>query len=196
MESGDNPQKGNETDRYTVCEQMSELFEKFEEHKTLLTHPVITSFLTRKWREISSIFYLHLALYLTFACLFTAYALHEFGSSTLPIHTIYNNTNGAFRFNSTLSAIVNILKCVLLMLIVLLILWEILQISRDPRSYIKDKENWLEIVILSLAITIVIMQWTVDFHQWGARHLSAACIILIWAEFLLLLGRHPRWQFQ
>ena len=188
MENGDEPVRRNDTDKYTVCEKLLALFNIAGNHKALLTHPVISSFLEMKWKSVSSIFYLHLALYLTFSCSFTAFALHEFGGSS---HPMMNNTNNVFKFNNALNGIISILKCLLLVLIALLLFWEILQISRDPKSYIQSKENWLEIFILSSTTYIVIMQWISEYQLRGNRHLAAFCIVMIWAEFLLLLGRHP-----
>lgn len=45
------------------------------EHRHLMSHPTVTSFLWMKWRRIRPYFYLNLTFYFLFVSLLTAYVL-------------------------------------------------------------------------------------------------------------------------
>merc|ERR1711892_332463 len=49
---------------------------QIKEHRYLLSHPTITSFLWMKWRKLRPYFYLNVLFYLIFVALLTAYVLH------------------------------------------------------------------------------------------------------------------------
>ena len=45
------------------------------EHRHLMSHPTITSFLWMKWRKIRQVFYLNLAFYFFFVAFLTSYVI-------------------------------------------------------------------------------------------------------------------------
>ncbi len=50
-----------------------------KEHRSLLKHPVIASFLWLKWQRIRTLFYVNMFLYLAFVVLLTAFIFVRFG---------------------------------------------------------------------------------------------------------------------
>lgn len=77
---------------------------------------------------------------------------------------------------------------VVLILLLILALREIFQLYLAPIKYVLNLENWLEISLI--AATIIILCF--DNVQLKTKHqVSAVCIMLSWAELVLLIGRHP-----
>ena len=54
------------------------------EHRHLMSHPTVTSFLWMKWRKIRRFFFFNLAFYLLFMGVMTAYVLQvNMGAQTM-----------------------------------------------------------------------------------------------------------------
>merc|ERR1719239_1068588 len=58
-----------------------------KEHRHLLRHPVITSFLWFKWQRIRKFFNRNLRLYLLYVCLLTWYVFAQFGGKSQEVAT-------------------------------------------------------------------------------------------------------------
>merc|ERR1719322_894981 len=82
-----------------------------------------------------------------------------------------------------------ILKVILICFLVLLLLRECLELSVSAKRYLTSVENWVELILMSLVLVILVN----DCSQFEVnRHLAAISIILSWAELIVMLGRHPK----
>ena len=61
---------------------MKENCVQIKEHRHLLSHPTITSFLWMKWRKLRPLFYLNVVLYLLFVGLLSTYVLLRVGEES------------------------------------------------------------------------------------------------------------------
>ena len=58
-----------------------------KEHRTLLKHPVIASFLWLKWQRIRTFWFSNLILYVAFVAFLTTFVFMRFGGTQLQINT-------------------------------------------------------------------------------------------------------------
>ena len=141
------------------------------DHRPLLAHPVITSFLCLKWRRIRPYYYANLSIYLLFVACLTAYLL------TTTLSSIGTGPNEGLRIT-------------VLVLASLLTLREAFQALVSPRRYFFNLENLLEIAMLGISIHLSIHKDLEPVQ--GNKNLAATAILLSWAEMFLMLGRHPK----
>lgn len=137
------------------------------DHRPLLAHPVITSFLCLKWRRIRPYYYANLIIYLLFVACLTAYLL------------MLDKTNAS----------TSGLRVTTLILASFLTLREGFQALVSPRRYFFNLENLLEIIML--AISIHLTHRTPPLDQLH-KNLAAAAVLLSWTEMFLMFGRHPK----
>ena len=52
-----------------------------DEHRKIMQHPIITSFLHMKWQHVKSYFYINICMYFLFAILLNAYILLKKGDN-------------------------------------------------------------------------------------------------------------------
>uniref|UniRef100_A0A1B6CGD6 Ion transport domain-containing protein n=1 Tax=Clastoptera arizonana TaxID=38151 RepID=A0A1B6CGD6_9HEMI len=173
----------SETDPLLYMCQSSEL-------RSLLKHPVLTSFLHLKWHRIRRFFYLNLTFYIIFWALLTVHILGIYGapnyseSDTNSSRTAREIQREEVNYESSLPQILKILVTIFLMVF---IIRELFQLTISPVKYILSPENWLEICIIGVTITILFCNSCVKLrHQ-----ISAIAILLSWADLVLLIGRHP-----
>jgi len=145
-----------------------------QDHRPLLAHPVITSFLCLKWRRIRAYYYTNLALYLLFLSMLTSYLV----LSAINKKTTDNGLNLSW------------LQFLTLALSIALMVRETFQALVSPRRYFFNVENLLELIML--AFSIYLTKSPFDNNQQHQRNLAAAAILLSWMEMFLLLGRHPK----
>eukprot|EP00096_Caligus_rogercresseyi_P004529 TRINITY_DN18838_c0_g1_i1.p1 TRINITY_DN18838_c0_g1~~TRINITY_DN18838_c0_g1_i1.p1 ORF type:complete len:1006 (+),score=258.20 TRINITY_DN18838_c0_g1_i1:102-3119(+) len=157
-----------------------------KEHRMLLKHPVIASFLWLKWQRIRSYFYINLFLYLTFVVLLTAFIFLQYGGSIVP----RNPTNG-----STTQGVDNAvlgLQVILSVLLIILLCREVFQMCVSFKRYFFNVENILELTIIGLSVAIIFSSNETPEELMRNRHLAALCVLFTWTELLVLIGRHPR----
>ena len=178
------------------------MLETCPQHKVLLTHPVLASFLEVKWMAIRWSFASHLILYSIFSVLFTTYAFISFGGMTLPINAVSNNESiNTYEFNNAPMLAIYAISVALVLFTLVLILWEVLQMVRNLRSYLCDIENYMQIFLIVSTLFIVFKQWVdASGSQWGAfnssdelRHLAALCVVAAWTMLLFVMGRSRSW---
>lgn len=137
-------------------------------HKQLLLHPIISSFLCLKWRKMRPYYYINLAIYLIFVALVTSYLLL---SRQYPEKSF------------------DALKSVTIVFLAALTLREVFQAMVSFRRYIFNVENLLEISMLG--VLYLVFFGSIDSDQ-TMRSLSGAALLLTWVEMMLLFGRHPK----
>jgi len=172
-------------------------------HKDLLKHPVMSVYLNLLWKKLKFIFFLNVALYITFVISLTAYILFS------EFCNMQNNRGVAINSNSLLSHNDSNLTCdmiderrynisqflwyTLMILLGLIFVREVFQLSLYRMNYIKSKENWLEILLI--IVTFTSCSGIVDSIE-VKRHLFVYAIVLGWFELVLLLGGLPLFSVQ
>lgn len=176
-------------------------------HRALLKHPVISSFLWMKWLRIRTLFYINLFLYVLFVVLLTSFIFLRYGGYSvqppIPSFVESNSATAAsndlttageedseYEFNKSNRAALIALTVGLTILIVILGLREIFQMFVSFKRYFFSPENLMELLILVLSCIIIYDTDGVSFDV--KRHLAALCILFSWTETLVLIGRHPR----
>merc|ERR1711997_1085925 len=75
-------------------------------------------------------------------------------------------------------------------LVVVISLRELLQLAVSLKRYITSVENWLEVIMLVVVVSILLNN--TQERLLLNRHLAAIAIVLSWAELITLIGRHPK----
>ena len=142
---------------------------RLPEHRKLLTHPVISSFLGLKWTRIKRYYYWNLVAYLAFVACLTAYVVQL---------NIQASSEGSW----------NGLIVVTFILLVALAIREVFQALVSFRRYVFSLENLLEVVMIACSLYLVVAPDNVNVDN---RALSSAVIMMAWTEMVLMFGRHP-----
>jgi ankyrin repeat protein len=174
----------------------------------LLRHPVISSFLSLKWRQVRLIFFVDVAFYVAFVLFLTAYILLSESDNTLSNGSIANSTNDPLIFSDSYvdsglnydtryrnsvkyeigDSSPQYLFYPLMILLSLLTVREMFQLITYGKMYILSLENWLELLLISA--TLISCSGAV--HSLELKlHSSAVAILLGWLDLVLLLGRLP-----
>ena len=164
-----------------------------KEHRALLKHPVIASFLWLKWQRIRTFWFSNLILYVAFVVFLTTFIFLRFGGSQLQVNdgNNGNDDDSVYEFNNASKAAVGGLSVVLAVLCIVLVMREAFQMLASFKRYFLSPENIMELAIITLTLVIVFAgddEGTFEVK----RHLAAVCVVLSWMEVLLLIGRHPR----
>ncbi|XP_040583942.1 transient receptor potential cation channel protein painless [Lepeophtheirus salmonis] len=156
-----------------------------KEHRMLLKHPVIASFLWLKWQRIRSYFYINLFLYFTFVVLLTAFIFLKYGGGIVP----KNEDGTPVQVVDTVNIILQIFLSGLLLV---LFCRELFQMGVSFKRYFFNVENLLELTVIALSITIIFGSNSTPEEILMNRHLAALCVLFTWTELLVLIGRHPK----
>ena len=166
-----------------------------KQHRGLLKHPLVSSFLWMKWQRIRSFYYLGVASYFLFVLLLTSLVILDYGGCSLQPDSGRVNTTG--------------LKLVIGIFIIFLVLLEFVQIGVSFKRYVASPENLMQNSILLISTILILLpdyycscQGEVtaeemrcsetDRVQWeNKRHLAALLIVLSWMECLIYVGLHP-----
>jgi len=172
-------------------------------HKEILKHPVMSIFLNLLWKKLKMLFFLNVALYVTFLLSLTTYILFSEFCNIQNNGDVANNTNGFLSDNDSKVTcgmsderrynISQGLWYALMILLGLLSLRELGQLIAYRKEYIMSQENWLELLLL--VVTFTSCSGVVDSSE-GNRHLFAIAILLGWFELVLILGRLPQLSVQ
>lgn len=151
-----------------------EYMSKSNELKHLMKHPLIASFLFLKWHRLATIFYVNFILYSIFCVSLLNY-----------IMLCYCNANTS----QTLS---NILWTVSVVLALSIFVREIFQMVLSPHIYFRNKENYMEII---LVVTVATILSDVTLEESVRRGIAALTILLTVFEFFILIGSLPVLSF-
>ncbi|PSN50501.1 hypothetical protein C0J52_10711 [Blattella germanica] len=142
-----------------------------KEHRKLMAHPIVTSFLNIKWNSVKFLFIMNLVIYFIFIILLNTYILLKVGENE---QTQSNNIQGIFeKFAMT---------CIPMFLIYFL-LEEFLKCSLSPHAYIKNFESYINFGLI-IFTAWMLLQWK--------TFIVVASILLSWTKLLLLTGRLPK----
>jgi len=159
--------------------------------KHLLKHPVITSFLTLKWRKIRFMYFTNFAFYSLFLLVLTWYSFITGG-----IKAETNNANETKNANESIQQNGSdhnsdgrehaVALSILSTLLALLVLREAYQFFVSPKAYLKHFQNWLLWVIIAT---------TLDVCLGSAFEIIPECtaisLLLAWTQFVSFLGGFP-----
>eukprot|EP00092_Neocalanus_flemingeri_P109150 GFUD01140253.1.p1 GENE.GFUD01140253.1~~GFUD01140253.1.p1 ORF type:complete len:520 (+),score=97.82 GFUD01140253.1:64-1560(+) len=154
---------------------------QIKEHRYLLSHPTITSFLWMKWRKIRPYFYFNVLFYLIFVSLLTAYVL----LLNMNIDETKVIAEGDMIQETTQTSAV---KWATLVCLIIFTLRELFQISVSYRRYIFSVENLMEVALIILTFILMFAA----SEPVVIKHISGIIILLSWVEAVLLIGGHPR----
>ena len=183
---------------YTLINMTNFAADSHSHHKDLLKHPVLSIFVNLIWKELKILFFLNVALYVTFLFSLTAYILFSELCNTQNNRDVDNNSNSLISHNDSnvTCGIIderryNIsqgLWYALMVLLGLIFVREVCQLIAYNKKYIMSLENWLELLLIF--VTFTSCSGIVDNSEIN-RHLFAIAIMLGWFELVLILGRLP-----
>lgn len=160
---------------YRFCREISPLkrITENEELRSLVTHPVLSSFLFLKWSKLSFLFYTNLLVFSIFMITFIVYIVM---SQSMELES--RNKSLSFK----------ILKFLSYVLLWVLVLRELSQFFLSYRHYLKSLINWFEIVLIMLAW--VVLSDDIEVYEYQ-RVLRAVLILFAAFEFLNIIGNLP-----
>ncbi|KAM7345804.1 transient receptor potential cation channel family member painless isoform 1-T2 [Cochliomyia hominivorax] len=139
------------------------------DHRHLLQHPLITSFLFLKWHRLSVIFYLNFLCYLFFAV-------------SIITHTMLKFRESENEYVATLFGLFSWIG------ICYMILRECLQFIMSPVNYFRSLINYMEIALIILSIMTCIEP---SYDRETQRNIAVCTFLLIAVELCFLVGSLP-----
>jgi len=153
----------------------------------LFTHPVIASFTSLKWQKIQYFLFANIGLWVSFCLLLTIYLslennLFEYRNG-LKINTEFEPTND--------NAVFTIVQGILLLLIAVLCIRELTQIFLLRKDYLKNWENYLEVLIIVLSCTVIGIDRSSSMSSTVRPQIGGLVIFLAWFSLVFYIGKYP-----
>ncbi|XP_075166242.1 transient receptor potential cation channel family member painless [Haematobia irritans] len=160
---------------HSLREEMApiDFISKSKEHRYLLQHPLITSFLFLKWHRLSTIFYINFLLYFVFAI-------------SIVTHTVLKLSKLNPEDNDT--PITEFFGLIAWIGIVYLIIRESIQFVMSPINYFRSPTNFMELALIVLAI---ITRCEPTYGRQTEKIMAVGTMLLIAVELCLLVGSLP-----
>ncbi|XP_071559411.1 transient receptor potential cation channel protein painless-like isoform X2 [Temnothorax nylanderi] len=160
---------------------------RHKNHKHLLKHPLLSSFLYLKWLKIRHILYSNLVFYGTFHILLNAYILsmtYENSPNDSGTPRVSNSFDIALGNTLLIRCYPeSILRTCVIVFWLLFTIREIFQCACCRYRYVLDWENWLQVVLI-ISIFILLC---------GAGLWSGVVVIILSAvEMIILIAQHPK----
>lgn len=158
-----------------------------EDHKNLLKHPLIESFLQLKYRLIRPLFLINIILFLIFtlsittlATLDTAYCRNLNSTLNCLMQGEVNDkvASSTFTFFYVLTGLATLV----------LLFREVVQMLQTRLRYLWDYENLIEMLMIGCTLAYLI---TLRTNYVVAPHFGASAVLLAWMDLTLLTGRFP-----
>ena len=150
------------------------------QHRTLLKHPVISSFLWMKWQRIRKFFYVGLVFYFLFVASLTLLIMLDYGGCSI-------RPGGDYQ-SCPQSLDTTVLRILVGVFVALLFGLEVVQVAVSFKRYVASLENIVQNTILLLT-AILILDTNMTFQT--GRHIAAVLIVGSWLMFLIYFGLHP-----
>ena len=156
-----------------------------KQFKEIIAHPIITSFLRKKWSEIRKVYFLSSAFYLLFFGIINAFIFLDQDTSS-PTTTA-------------------VMKWASFTLLVVLTAKEVYQIGEacSPwgplestlKAHLRNLDNWLELGLIISSYFLLFPPPGCDSDMESdskcMKNVKAVAILLIWLEGVFLVGNHP-----
>ena len=170
-----------------------------KQHRKLLVHPVLTTFLALQWKEFSVFYNLNTFftfLYCTFVNLFI---LRNYGGSSLSPLSLYSDwaSCNVDNFPGALSGTDSCLLAfwwITLLFSLTMVAREMAQAVGHITSYFCSLENWTEITFLTSTFVLLAFSSRTGQPVCHMRALAATILLLSWVIFFGMVGRHPNIQ--
>ncbi|CAL4093325.1 unnamed protein product [Meganyctiphanes norvegica] len=186
QKSQDDPNFGIEFDYSAILRQHTEGLQcsliptlTAPQFNPLLKHPLIESFLFLKWNRLKCIYYSYVFLYFIFLIMHSYFVFYTFGPNTI-------NWNEEYTKLKVIRTIHIILYMFLLLPGIVMVLWN--------TSFFKERETYL-IIISTLVSAFVVFSPNI-FNENPSilieKPIASLSAFLSWGEFMLLLGKFPR----
>ena len=167
------------------------------QHRALLKHPLISSFLWMKWQRIRSYYYFLLAAYAIFVFLLSGLVLLEYGGCSI-INSLSGNDTNTSKEGTKVSSSecvrtnfdTTVLRLFLGIFLIGLATVEFVQMAVSIKRYVASPENLIQLIILGITTALVLRGDQEEGWQ-ERRHLAALVLTLSWTEGLILVGQHP-----
>jgi hypothetical protein len=170
-----------------------------KEHRKLMQHPIITSFLHMKWERVKLYFYINIFIYFLFVILLNAYILLNIGDNATNGTGSMNTSNDTKTSQSNpMSTGIHAAWVVILLFLLYFTVRELLQLALSPKVkkkfrhlelsikvYCTNYENILDICIIGFSSYML-------FSSKWHKSVVVMTIILSWTELILLTGRLPK----
>lgn len=143
---------------------------KTKEYRYLLKHPILRSILYIKWHKLSLVFYINFILFLFFAISITLHIVLKFRKPDFYI------LKGISLYCSFLGLVYMILR-------------EFLQFLMVPLKYLKSFNNYLELLLILLSLTICNDWFINDLNL--TLNIAVICLLLLSFEIYNLVGSLP-----
>ena len=203
-----NEQTGKTSEMNEQTRVLSEVA-KSAQHRHLLTHPVLSTFLARQWEHISTGYTLA-TIFSFFVCLATTlFVLAMYGGSSvepLAVRTNFTScspswTSSTFPSVVELPGLVTCAWAALILSTLGLVVKEVLQMSvackhNEVWEYLTSLENWMELAYITCSSMLCISAGMP--HQLVCTMRSAAAISLLtsWVLLFNMLARNPNFHRQ
>ncbi|XP_072929948.1 transient receptor potential channel pyrexia isoform X2 [Epargyreus clarus] len=150
--------------------------------KDVLKHPVAETFLFLKWRRIRKFFVLSFVYHALFITLYSLYILQIFRCADVTCHV---------------PSYLRPVQYLILLLNTCFLSKEIFQSCLDWSAYIRQWENWLQILIIIGVFLCTIPSWDMEngvvrtnTSNWQ-HDVAAITIFFCWLELMMIIGRFP-----
>ena len=155
------------------------------DHRHLLKHPVITSFLALKWSRISHHYNANIACFALFVAILTAYIFTNYAGFSLNVSApiCSSDTNSTTTLLSPLSYGNHpSLWVITTVLLAILAIREVLQCSISPSQYLSSVENIFEVVLIVL-VGIILFDGEPGCNLSYKRAISSTILLIPWWVF-------------
>lgn len=175
------------------------------ELRQLACHPLITSFLFLKWNRLAYIFYINFILCTLLAVSYISYILTYYtdviaSSNSLQCENATNSNQTELNIDhETHPMASSFLRITTIILTVCISLRELFQLAFAPKTYLRNVENYLELILIAFVVIILILfnpNPTCErllSNDW-VRTIAAISILLIAYEIFHLAGSLPCWS--
>ena len=134
------------------------------QHRALLKHPLISSFLWMKWQRIRSYYYFLLAAYTIFVLLLSGLVLLEYGGcSIIDSLSGINHTSSSEKGTKVASSDcvrmnidTTVLRLFLGIFLIGLATVEFVQMAVSIKRYVASPENLIQLIILGITTALVL----------------------------------------
>ncbi|KAJ9598299.1 hypothetical protein L9F63_010977, partial [Diploptera punctata] len=185
-----------------VTSEMDLLFylNESQEHRHLLNHPIITSFLQLKWYRIRTTYITNLILFTLFLLLMNIYILMDYGQpsmSKMGLNINSSNENSSSksedenqishleRFRTTYG---NIIWLLLLFILFCHTVREMFKFVMSPARYLCKLDNMLNMILVFMTAIVLFNSWE---NEENKKLFTAFSLFLSWVELALIIGRLP-----
>ncbi|XP_013135767.1 PREDICTED: transient receptor potential channel pyrexia isoform X2 [Papilio polytes] len=150
-------------------------------HKDVLKHPVAETFLFLKWRRIRKFFVLSFVYHALFITLYSIYILQIFLCEDV---------------TCAVPSYLRPVQYLILLLNLCFMCKELFQACLDYSAYIRQWENWLQILIIIGVFLCTVPTWYMEdgvaksTSNWQ-HDVAAITIFFCWLELMMIIGRFP-----